>query len=495
MENKKDYDPLADKIVLVIDPPNEPFKNGLIKALVDDTQLKDIWYMDVFECTDIIDARNKITQHAWLRNVVLVMSASAPTENYPHDDIAIRIVLDELSRYPEIKARVKICIIYMTPELNHPDLNMGWKDVVVLPCPYDRESNEYMVVDFPVTEFSYDKYIKQAVGVVRGFVNEFQKDINHELEVEFENIIVGKSDAISRVKQNIDAAVSTDAKVLITGETGVGKEIVAREIHKRSRRSEMSYIVLNCAAIPSTMVEAELFGYEKGAFTGADRSHQGHFEYADGGTIFLDEIGELSLEVQVKLLRVIENGELYRIGSTKVIKIDVRIIAATNRDLQEMVERGAFREDLYYRLNVCRIDVAPLRERPDDIPLLANHFLKQIGTKEGKKKVFRPDAISAIKSYPWPGNVRELQNFIEQIYIFTSVNMISANDVNADLQKRLKYFETGILLPLADVEKKHILFVLEGCEGNQKRAAKLLKIDPKTLYNKLSSYGLMKSRE
>jgi DNA-binding NtrC family response regulator len=243
--------------------------------------------------------------------------------------------------------------------------------------------------------------------------------------------IVGASPAISRIKQMIDRVAPTEARVLITGSNGTGKELVARWLHEKSSRCEMPFVEVNCAAIPGELIESELFGHEKGAFTSAVKQHKGKFEQADGGTLFLDEIGDMSLAAQAKVLRVLQENKLSRVGSDKDINVKVRVIAATNKNLTEEIAKGAFREDLYHRLSVIVINVPPLAERREDIPLLANHFISQICEESGMvPREIEREALEELAQYPWTGNIRELRNVMERLLILSN-NKITKGDVVA----------------------------------------------------------------
>lgn len=303
--------------------------------------------------------------------------------------------------------------------------------------------------------------------------------------------IVGQSDAITEVLHHVNMVAPTEATVLITGETGTGKELVARAIHAASSRRDRPLIRVNCGALPTSLIENELFGHEKGAFTGAVSQKAGRFELANGGTIFLDEIGELPLESQVKLLRVIQEGEFERVGGSKTIKVDVRIIAATNRNLKVTVDDGNFREDLWYRLNVFPITVPPLRHRREDIPLLTEHFVRTSAHKFGKNiKGIAPATVKALREYSWPGNVRELANVLERAVINTNgpVLRIRENLELVELETRRSSTKT-----LKEAERDNIVGVLEDCgwrvEGPQ-GAARILGINASTLRSKMSKLGI-----
>jgi DNA-binding NtrC family response regulator len=301
--------------------------------------------------------------------------------------------------------------------------------------------------------------------------------------------IIGSSPGMKRVLELIEAVSKTDATVLIKGESGTGKELVARAIQARSARKYNPFVVVNCGALSEGILESELFGHEKGAFTGAQYRHKGKFELADGGTIFLDEIGTISQKVQIELLRVLEEKTITRVGGQTPISIDFRVIAATNQDLEAAVESGDFREDLFWRLNVFTIDVPPLRERQGDIPLLATHFLAYYTRAMNRKPMeLAPAALEALRSYSWPGNVRELQNAVERAVVVGTPPMIQAEDLP------LRVTDKPTTLPsrgsLADVEKSHILSVLEANQWNITKSAQILEVDRGTLYNKIKSYGL-----
>jgi len=317
-------------------------------------------------------------------------------------------------------------------------------------------------------------------------------------------VIVGESEATRRVLALSKKVAGSDAAVLLSGESGTGKELFARRIHTWSGRSAQPLVAINCAAIPRDLVEAELFGAEKGAYTGADRLRVGRFELADGGTLFFDEVGELPLAVQSKLLRVLEEKQVERIGGTRSIRVDVRLIAATNRDLEADVREERFREDLFYRLNVFPIRLPPLRERPEDIPRLADHFLDRFGREMGRERCRLTDeARRALTAYRWPGNVRELGNVLERAVILADGPSISADLVVPSLND--ERIEVGVPLPGGDeaaglheairavtkrVEGEMIGRVLAECGGNKSEAARRLRISYRSLWAKVKEYGL-----
>jgi DNA-binding NtrC family response regulator len=298
--------------------------------------------------------------------------------------------------------------------------------------------------------------------------------------------LIGQSEAMRAMFRLIDKAAPVSAPVIVTGESGTGKEMVARAVHYSGPRASAPFIAVNCGAIPETLIESELFGYVKGSFTGADQSRAGYFQTAERGTIFLDEVSETSPAMQVKLLRVVQEREIAMIGSRKAITVDVRIIAATNKDLAALVQRGLFREDLYYRLNVIAIALPPLRDRGDDLMLLARHFAMRYAREYGKDEPrFSEHALDALRRYNWPGNVRELENTIQRIVLLGEGNMIEA----ADLPEPMRFtLSAGRRLDrtLAEVDAEHVAAVLASVGGNRSRAAKILGIDRKTLASRLA---------
>ncbi len=305
--------------------------------------------------------------------------------------------------------------------------------------------------------------------------------------------IVGESQAIRQVLRLIDKAAPTNSPVLILGESGTGKELVARALHRSSQRSERPVVTINCAALQESLLESELFGHEKGAFTGATAGKPGLFEVADGGTLFIDELGELAAPLQAKLLRVLEDGSLRRVGSTREQTVDVRIIAATNRNLRQDVRDGRFREDLFYRINVLAIEIPPLRDRRDDIPLLIDHLLARSG--HGRWRI-DDDARQALCAYRWPGNVRELCNILDRATILADDNHITLQD----LPEPMRVAAGGTQLPadsmapetdnLRELERRHVARVLERERGSRKRTAAALGINRRSLYRLIEKYGL-----
>ncbi|MBN2178688.1 MAG: sigma-54-dependent Fis family transcriptional regulator [Deltaproteobacteria bacterium] len=305
--------------------------------------------------------------------------------------------------------------------------------------------------------------------------------------------IIGRSDAMEKLMETVAQVAPSDATVLLTGESGTGKELIAGAIHFNSLRKKEPFVKINCAAITETLLESELFGHEKGSFTGAERRKEGKFRQADGGSIFLDEVSEMSLAMQVKLLRVLQEREIVRVGGDEVIKIDVRVIAATNRNLIEEVEKGNFREDLFYRLNVVSLNMPSLRERREDIPLLAQHFLTQFAEKNRKDiKGLTPQAMDSLLKYAWPGNIREVMNTIERAVVLSRAEYLDEEDLSLIIRNEpaIEYSNHGNM-PLEDVERNTVLETLEAAAGNKSEAARRLGITRRTLHKKLKKYGVM----
>ena len=305
--------------------------------------------------------------------------------------------------------------------------------------------------------------------------------------------IVGKSAGIKRVLALIHKAAPTHSPVLIQGDSGTGKELVARALHAHSPRAQFPLVIVDCGALQDTLLESEMFGHERGAFTGAHGLKHGLFETANQGTLFLDEIGEMSPATQVKVLRALQSGEFRRIGSNRQIRSDIRVIAATNKDLREEVKRGRFREDLYYRIAVIEIAMPPLRERTDDIPLLVEHFL-QANSYGGRQRLqITREALDRLVAYPWPGNIRELRNCIERLSVLAETQVLTEESLPPSIVKGAQAAElpeNAGDVPLDEVERLHILRTLERHRWNKKRVATILGIDTKTLYNKLRRYGV-----
>jgi DNA-binding NtrC family response regulator len=304
--------------------------------------------------------------------------------------------------------------------------------------------------------------------------------------------LVGNTPEMQKVFKTVRDVASSTATVLIHGETGVGKELVARAIHYHSPRKNKPFVVLHCAALADGVLESELFGHEKGSFTGALYTRRGRFELAHGGTLFLDEVSEMGPNVQVKLLRVTETGTFERVGGEETRQVDVRLIAATNKDLEGLVAAGKFREDLYYRLNVIKLDIPPLRERKADIPLLANYFLLKYAQKNNKElRGFSAEAMALLQEYHWPGNVRELENVVERAVVFCKKNVIEPEHLSPNLvnkERKPEFIQVRLGMPMKDVERDVILKTLELTHGNKAEAARILGLSSRTIDNKLKEW-------
>jgi two-component system nitrogen regulation response regulator NtrX len=364
------------------------------------------------------------------------------------------------------------------------------------------KSTKMGAYDFIEKPLSLEKLlvtIRNALGMLR------LKDENETLrEMAYrERGMTGSSPAMVKLQEQIRLVAPTNASVLITGENGTGKELVARSIHFHSQRKDRPFVEINCAAIPEELIESELFGHEKGAFTGAVAQKKGKFDLADGGTLFLDEIGDMSLKTQAKLLRILQERRFERVGGNRTIEVDVRIIAATNKVLEEEIRAGSFREDLFYRLNVVPFTVPPLRERREDIPLLVEHFLELFSLREGhERKTVTPEAMEILKGCAWPGNVRELKNVVERLVIMTPGATITAahipdsiasgTSVREGSEGRLEsLMDWGTLREAReDFEKEFILRKLEECNWNISKTAEAIELERSNLHRKIKSYGI-----
>ena len=368
-------------------------------------------------------------------------------------------------------------------------------------CPYCKEAIADDLQECPKCRMPLDftrvdlvsalRRIKIGDLITGKLPEEIKGKVCQEEKVEF----IGSCDSMKRVFDLIRKFAPTDYPVLILGETGTGKELTARSVHERSQRKKGPFVAINCAAIPKELLEAELFGYEKGAFTGAERRKIGKVELADGGTLFLDEVGELSLELQAKLLRFLENLTFERIGGTKEIKADVRLIAATNRNLRDLVDRGLFREDLYYRLKVLTIELPPLRERGDDVVVMAKYFLDRFSKEQGKEILgFTDEAIELIESYAWPGNVRELINVIRKAVVLTDKKYIDSGDLDVDADKVSKEIAGRKIFNLKEhvekLEQELVEKVHKITGGNISKMASMLGVSRPTVYKLMDKYGL-----
>jgi two-component system response regulator HydG len=379
----------------------------------------------------------------------------------------------------------------------------GAQNLVTFPLHHENQLQGAMLIACPgncacvTTELDIiDLILTQTTGAIRRSViheeeiRELRTRIEHTAEF---SGIIGKDPQMQNIYRLIEDIAPTDATVLIQGESGTGKELVARAIHRQSPRREKPFIVINCSAYPATLLESELFGHEKGAFTGAIRQKIGRFEQADGGTVFLDEIGEIAPSAQIKLLRVLQSQKFERVGGEQTLNVDVRILAATNKDLLKEVQRSGFREDLFYRLNVIPIHLPSLRKRRNDIPLLARYFLRRFAIEQNKEiQDFSSEAMRLLLDYPWQGNVRELENSIEHTAVLAKRSKVEISDLPSAIRKAAPSVASDAPGTIFENEKKLLQEVLQECDWNKKKAALQLGISRSTLYEKLKKYQIMK---
>ena len=379
----------------------------------------------------------------------------------------------DLVREFEENAGTEIVLItgHGTIETAVEAMRHGASDYLVKPVDFAR-------VRMVLANVTRTRELKQQIGSLRGELRKLGRF----------GPLIGSSALMQKVYDLIGKVAPTEATILVLGETGTGKELVAETVHTLSRRHKEPFLPINCGAVSPTLIESELFGHERGSFTGADRMHKGYFERAHRGTLFLDEITEMSHELQVKLLRVLETGKVTRIGGNESIPVDVRVIAASNRRPEEAVTAGKLREDLHYRLNVFPIHLPPLRERRDDVDLLAEHFLSQLNKEQGTSKDFTRPALQRLRTHNWPGNVRELKNLVHRAYILAEEH-IGIDSLPLGVQETPgSNLNVTVGTSLGEVEQRLILATLVDCEGDKKKAAEVLGISLKTLYNRLNEY-------
>jgi two-component system nitrogen regulation response regulator NtrX len=357
--------------------------------------------------------------------------------------------------------------------------------------------------DFVEKPLSLEKTLLAVRNALRrGHLESEVRALKQRLDERY--VMVGESPALRRLRAEIEQAAPTNGRALIFGENGTGKELVARAIHAGSLRASGPFVEVNCAAIPEELIESELFGHARGAFTGALAARTGKFELADGGTLFLDEIGDMSLKTQAKVLRALQEQRVEPVGGTGSVQVDVRVVAATNKNLEEEIQRGRFREDLYFRLNVIPFHVPPLRERREDVPLLARHFAQVLSAEHGRRpRALSPEVTDALSQLPWPGNVRELRNIIERLVIMTSGDTIERRHLPASLLEAAEAavpaaHEPGPAGTLAEAreafERRFILGKYHECGGNMSRTAEALGVERSNLYRKMKAYGLLPAR-
>lgn len=350
--------------------------------------------------------------------------------------------------------------------------------------------------DFLEKPFSADKLLITVQNCLD--YNQLKRRLSKIEENINDDTLISQDERMIKLKNELAKVAQTDSTVLISGESGTGKELIAQMIHNSSDRSQRDFVRVNCSAIPEGLIESEMFGHVKGAFTGALQAKKGYFELAHGGTLFLDEIGDMSLATQAKVLRAIQNSEIQKVGSEKTIRIDVRIIAATHKDLKREVQQGTFREDLYYRINVVPLVAPPLREHPADIPLLIQHFITKFCKKHGmKNKNIEPECLRILKEYHWPGNVRELINLVERLVIMSGDKITVADIPTEFTSPSMKIMDSVSAIPLKEyrekIEREYIIQTLKFVRGNISRAAQVLQIDRTYLHKKISQYDIQKS--
>ena len=385
--------------------------------------------------------------------------------------------IDVLARLRELNPAAGIVVLtgHGTIDTAIQAIRLGAHDYLEKPCPIEKLEMAVQKTCEHVRMVKRQKVLEDgyaAPSIFPGFV--------------------GSSPAFQKLLANVARIAPTGATTLVLGETGVGKEIVATLLHAQSPRSEAPFVVVDCAALHEELLQSELFGHERGAFTGAARQKHGLFEVATGGTIFLDEVGDTSPEIQSKLLRVLETGRFRRLGGTVEISADARVVAATNRDLEKAISRGHFREDLFYRLATLTIEVPPLRERPEDIQLLVDHFTRKFNERFSLSRRVSPEAMGALVRHAWPGNVRELIHVLEQAVVLCDSDTIGPEDLPAAIRGNQDPLGTevdGPIPSLRQVERRHVLSVLESVDGNRARAAHVLEISERNLYRLLKKYG------
>ena len=469
---------VIDKNETVVDA-NKMFENiaGLKKDRLIGINMQDLWNNNIYNTEEVFV---KLTHKDKMPDMLALDGKNQDFENKKPKAVGV-MVLEE---------KKKISIITRIERKN--------MTVVMTGIPYFNQNKEVEWVVTVIRDISEIIDLKEKLEEIKKDKKVYLNELNYLRRREMETNLIGKSAGMRKVRKSIKQVSKTDATVLITGESGVGKEVVAKEIYKNSLRKDKTYIKINCAAIPETLLESELFGYEKGAFTGAQQKGKiGLLETANHGTILLDEIGDMPLVLQSKILRVIQEKEIMRLGSTESMKLDIRIIAATNQNLQEQIKKGTFRKDLYYRLNVFSIRVMPLRERREDIPILACYFLEKYNKKYKKHKKFENSAIRELQCYDWPGNIRELENIVERLSILDDNTDIRGKDVAGILGKNLlfgnvdKYGGSTLKNAVNLFEKDIIERTLKKC-GSTYKAANLLGIDQSTVVKKAKALGIEK---
>jgi DNA-binding NtrC family response regulator len=435
------------------------------------------------------------------RSICKLMGSILEMESYP-----FRVVMSgeqAMRAMDEEQFDILVSDIYLGDDsglhlLEHIKSINADAEVIIMTAHGSMETAAHAVQNGAFDYISKPFVIDEMLGILHRIEEKFRfvqdATIGAELVETLPNTeIIGATPKMVEIYKKVAKIARTDSPVLVVGDSGSGKELVARAVHSHSQRASAPFIVVNCGALPETLLESELYGHERGSFTGATGARKGLLESASGGTVFLDEISETSLSFQVKLLRVIQEREIRRVGSNETIQVDIRLIAATNRDLRDMVRTNRFREDLFHRLNVFTIALPPLHERTQDIPLLASYFIKVFAEKHGKAVRLAADAVEAMKRYSWPGNVRELKNMLERAITFNDTGVIQADELDfgeAEEDTADTVHSGTVNSSLDQMEKDHIIKVLKETGGNKKRAAEILGIERRTLYNKAKRLGI-----
>jgi DNA-binding NtrC family response regulator len=482
-------------VYLMFHAPTGIFPFGYRRAIETHPSLGKYWHEDVFEFNPLSTDYSKIREKAEHHHVVFIYldEGSIPADYLSETGVhnAGELILKEWEEYPQyVRNHFHMIILFVDPEKSSADVKF----------PYAKKE-AFKIVRIPHGELlkETNANIGRLVGCVEQVIQQIEEAEKDKLNTELGKYLVGETKAIREIHAQIDRYAPEEASVLILGETGTGKELVAQSLHHRSRRPKEKFRAINCAGLPHDLIESELFGHEKGAFTGATKDRKGHFESANGGTLFLDEIGDLPLDLQAKLLRAIQEKNIRRVGGDDDIEIDVRILSATHKDLNRMVRDGVFREDLYYRLNVLKIIIPPLRERREDIPLIVRHYLQLKQDKRGRKVSFAREAMELLARQNWPGNVRELLNVVERTVINSPENIVTAENLRNQFEPTYEVLvseaefvpKIGDPLTLKEIEKRHIELILKKNNWVVAKAAKVLGIDRGTLDDKIEKYELI----
>jgi transcriptional regulator with PAS, ATPase and Fis domain len=490
---------MVQYVYLMFDGGGYPFPSHYRDAIEHDPTLSRLWHEDIYEYGTNLTVEDKLDEKAAHHHVIYIRCEYAGVgmeflskqeeKNSSWGDAFI----GHYRKYaPHLLSHIHYVFLYIEQEQGEQP------DEGPIASPYPKRTKDFEVVRIPFTEIykSTDLHILRLVAAVKRQVAMIRAEEDAAFKIDLSHHILGESDAIKAVHRLIGKVAKVDSTVLILGETGTGKELIAHAIHKQSPRSSKKFVPVNCSAIPPGIAESELFGHARGSYTGAGTDRKGHFEMANGGTIFLDEIGDLPLTIQAKLLRTIQERTVVRVGSSEERRIDVRIIAATHRNLRQMVKAEAFRRDLFHRLDVARIVLPSLRERKDDIYAIAQGFLMEVNKKYGKECSFAADALELLREARWEGNVRELLNVVERSVVESEEDVMTAGYVRSCMDPEdteetvVKIPPIGTPISLKEMERLHVMLVYEGSGRNQRKAAKILGIDEKTLRGRLKDSGI-----